>query len=293
MPVNDPQPDQKPYRLIEHMQVDLPSLEIQERSLLELMGGPFPERMNDFHDFTRVLDVACGTGSWAINIARTHPHLEVVGITFQDSLVTRARERAEAAGLQNTRFLLIAHGEQPHLPFSDEEFDLINAQYLNAWLRLDEWPAFLRDCKRVIRPGGYLRTTETERGQSTSLAFTRLEDLILQALHKIGQRFSPDDRHIGAATQLTYLYQAAGWQEITRRAYITDFGKAGDLPENPLLRFQLYIQTVQPLLLQEGLTSEEELLTLLQAVGQEMEQEDFAANRYLITLCGRKPLERG
>jgi ubiquinone/menaquinone biosynthesis C-methylase UbiE len=288
MPINDSQPGEKPYRLIEQMQVELPALEKQERALLELMGGPFPERMNDFRGFSRVLDIACGTGSWAMEVARAYPELEVVGLAFQHGLMTRASERARAAGLHNVRFLLAAEQDQPHLPFAEEEFDLVNAQYLYSWLHTGEWTNFMRDCWRVTRPGGYLRITEPERGQSTSLAFTRLEDLMLQALQTIGQRFSPDERHIGAATRLMYLYRAAGWQDITRHAYLTDYGKTGDLPEKPFVRIQLYIQTLKPILLRERFVGEEELNELLQTVSAEMERADFAANRYLISFCGRK-----
>lgn len=291
MPRDYPPPGKKPYRLIEHTKVDLASLEIQERSLLELMGGPFPERNNDFRGFTRVLDVACGVGSWAIAIAREHPYLEVIGITTQYSLVAHARKRALAAGLKNAFFFQVVGGEKPQLPFPSAEFDLVNTQYLHSWLRTGEWPDFIRDCWRVTRPGGYVRMTEPERGQSTSLALTRLEDLYLQAMHRIGQRFSPDDRHIGAANQLLYLCQEAGFREITRRAYMTDYDQDGDAPENPFLRLQLLTQTFRPLILEENLAREEELTALLQQAREEIEQEDFAAYRFLITVCGRKPPE--
>lgn len=290
MPTDYPQPDKKTSRLIEQMQVDLPSLAIQERALLKLTGGPFPERKNDFHDFTRVLDVVCGVGSWAMEIAQANPHLEIIGITAQNALVTYASARAEAAGLKNVRFLLAVGDEKPLLPFPDATFDLVNTQYLHSWLHTTEWLDFVRACWRVTRPGGYVRMTEPERGQSTGLAFERLVDLYLQTLHTTGQRLSPDDRHIGAANQLAYFCQEAGWTELTRRAYITDYSKGGDLPANyAVQRLQLYAQTFQPLILQAGLASEEELATLLQQAGEEVERADFTANRFLITVCGRKP----
>lgn len=291
MPRDYPPPGKKPYRLIEHTKIDLASLEIRERSLLELMEGPFPERNNDFHGFTRVLDVACGVGSWAMAIAREHPHLEVIGITTRYSLVAHARKRARAAGIKNVSFFQVVGDEKPQLPFPDAEFDLVNTQSLYSWLRTGEWPDFIRDCWRVTRPGGYVRMTEPERGQSTGLAMTRLADLYLQVMHRIGQRFSPDDRHIGAANQLLYLCQEAGLREITRRAYMIDYGQGGNPLENPFQRLQFIAQTFHPLILQENLASEEELTALLQQARTETEQEHFAAYRFLITVCGRKALE--
>ncbi len=291
MPANDRQPGRTPYRLMEQMQIDIPSLVIQEHALLGLMGGPFPEHANDFRAMKRVLDVACGAGGWAIEVARNNPHLEVVGIAGQATLVAHARERAAAAGLSNVRFSLLTGNEKLQLPFPDQEFDLVNTQYLHAWLRENEWSDFARDCWRITRPSGYVRMTEPERGQSTSLAFTHLEDLYLQAMQRVGQRISPDERHIGSATQLTRLFQEIETAEITRRAYITDYGKTGDLPEHALTRLCLYAQTFQPLILQEGLASQEELETLMGQISEEIKHEEFAANRFLITICARKPAE--
>src|SRR5258707_3400674 len=292
MPMDYPQPGKEASRLIAHIQVDLPSLELQERAQLELMGGPFPERENDFRGFTRVLDVACGAGSWALEIARAHSHLEVIGITAQQALAARAKERASAAGLKNACFLLVAGTEKPQFPFSDAEFDLVNTQYLHSWLRTDEWPEFMRACWRVTRPGGYIRMTEPERGPSTSLAIERLLDLHLQALHRTGQRFSPDDRHIGAGNQLLYLCQEADWTEITRHAYLTEQITPGDQPDASHTRLRYYQQVFQPLILQEGLASEEELVTLFQQIKEETEHEDFSAQRFLITVSGRKPVNQ-
>ncbi len=290
MPADYPQPGKEPYRLIEQMKVDLPSLALQERALLNLMGGPFPENQNDFHAISRVLDVACGSGTWAMEIARAYPHIEVIGITAQATMITYAQERAAAAGIPNVRFAVVTNTTIPHLPFPDEHFDLINTQYLHSWLRTNEWPVFIQDCWRVTRQGGYLRMTEPERGQSTSLAFTRLEDLYLQALHKHEQRISPDDRHIGAANQLIRLCQETGWTEITRKAYLIDYGTKDDLVDNPFQRLKLFALTFQPLILQEGLVTAEELATLLQQVHEEVERNNFAANRFLITICSQKPV---
>ncbi|HEY0754466.1 MAG TPA: methyltransferase domain-containing protein [Ktedonobacteraceae bacterium] len=291
MSMDNPLPGQAVYRLMEHIQVDLPSLIEQEHAQLALMGGPFPEKKNEFCSFTRVLDVACGTGSWAMEVARTNPHLEVIGISALPALIAHAGERASAAGLKNVSFLLVVGDEKPHLPFADAEFDLVNTQYLHSCLRTGEWQDFMRDCWRITRPGGYLRMTEPERGPSTSLAFERLIDLYLQAHHKAGQRFSPDDRHIGAANQLIYLCQEAGWTEIARRAYLMEYSSQKVAQETLPLYLPYYQQTFRPLIMKEGLASEEELTTLLQQIDEEIKREEFTMHRFLITVSGHKPPE--
>lgn len=293
MPTGGPQPGKKPYRFIGQMEVDPPSLALQERTLLKLTGGLFPERKHDFCGFKRVLDVTCGAGSWALTVARENPHLEVISVTTHEALVTYAQEQARAADLNNVHFMLMAGNERLQLPFFDEDFEMVNTQYLYLWLHTDEWADFVRDCWRVTRPGGYLRMTEPERGQSTSLAFAHLEDLCLQAMEKNGLRFSPDDRHIGLANQLLYLCQETGWSEITRRAYISDYGEASDPQKYSFLCLQLHASTLWPLILQENLACEEELTALLQQVKDEMERDEFAANCFSITVGGRKLEESG
>lgn len=288
-PTDYPQAGNIPIRFSDQVGADLSLQLLRERKLLDLMAGPFPERANDFRDFTRVLDIDCGAGCWALEVARTNLHLEVVGITRQQELVAWAREQAEADGLNNVTFLLMADDEKLRLPFPAATFDLVNTQNLHSWLQADAWRDFVRDCWRVTRQGGYLRMTEPERGQATSPALERLLDLYLQALHKTGQRVSPDDRHIGAANQLPHLCQEAGWSEITRRAYIIDYQKKSDLPEDyARRRLRLYAQTVQPLILREGLASTEEIVSLLQQASTEVENEDFVATRFLITVSAHK-----
>jgi hypothetical protein len=99
---------------------------------------------------------------------------------------------------------------------------------------------------------------------------------------------SPDERHIGAATRPGYLYRAAGWQNTTRHAYLTDYAKADDLPDKPFVHVQRSLQTLKPILLRARLAGEEELNALILAVRAEMERADVAAHRYLIPFCGRK-----
>src|SRR5438270_8393850 len=48
-------------------------------SALKQTGQAFPERQ-DVSTIHHVLDVACGSGEWAIAVARANPHMQVVGI---------------------------------------------------------------------------------------------------------------------------------------------------------------------------------------------------------------------
>lgn len=276
------------YRLIEQVEIDMASLTMQERMLAELMGGLFPEQENNFAGFTRVLDIACGSGNWVVSVARENPRLEATGIAHQARLVEYAKGLAQAQGIQNARFLLLAGGEEVKLPFPDNAFDLVNTQYMYIWLHEKDWPAFLGECLRITRPGGYLRMTEPEWGSSSSAALTRLIEISLQALKKAGHLLSSDDKSI-AAFRLASLCQTAGWTEITQRTYAGDLMAGATLPRSAALRIEGLANSFKAVVLREGLLSEEEWKGLLKQISEEIEDEHFHAQRSWVTVCGRKP----
>jgi glycosyltransferase involved in cell wall biosynthesis/2-polyprenyl-3-methyl-5-hydroxy-6-metoxy-1,4-benzoquinol methylase len=52
-----------------------------------------------FEQRTRILDVACGNGSFALALAWANPTIAVHGVDFSDANIARARAAAEAAGI--------------------------------------------------------------------------------------------------------------------------------------------------------------------------------------------------
>ncbi len=89
-------------------QFDLPRLKT---------GRVFPEQL-DLSGVHRVLDVACGTGEWAIATARTFPQLEVVGIDGDQEVLDHLRTQARVSGLDTITFTVTscAPGESSNVP---------------------------------------------------------------------------------------------------------------------------------------------------------------------------------
>lgn len=52
-----------------------------------------------YKDCTRVLDVACGNGSFALCLAQQHPHIKVHGLDYSPANITAARKAAEQIGV--------------------------------------------------------------------------------------------------------------------------------------------------------------------------------------------------
>ncbi len=102
------------------------------------------------HPGTRVLDLGCGTGTFAIMLARANPEIEVVGIDPDPDIVRMAGRKAarSAAGL----VLKIAGAEA--LPFDQGAFDVVVSTLVFHHLPPAVKRAALREALRVLRPGG-------------------------------------------------------------------------------------------------------------------------------------------
>lgn len=102
-------------------------------ALGRMFKGVLGPGMSDEHRIARlllslspgdgVLDVACGTGSFSRDFARTvGPGGLVVGIDVSETMLTRAVEDTRTAGLENTAYV---RGDAAELPFLDMSFDAV------------------------------------------------------------------------------------------------------------------------------------------------------------------------
>lgn len=99
-----------------------------------------------------ILELGCGTGRVALPLARHGSR--VIGIDRSESMLARARMRAQRLKLQSRVQLL--RGDIRHLPFPDKTFPLVMAPYgiLQSLLDEEVLGATLADVNRVLRRGG-------------------------------------------------------------------------------------------------------------------------------------------
>lgn len=113
--------------------------EAAERSVLDSL---LPRPLSGL----RVLDVGCGTGTWALHLAAQGAL--VTGIDVSPAMIDVAREKVRRAG-QPAAFL-VAAGDC--LPFASDGFDLVTAMLVLEFAENSE--AVLSEMARVLRPGG-------------------------------------------------------------------------------------------------------------------------------------------
>ncbi|QBI21365.1 methyltransferase domain-containing protein [Egibacter rhizosphaerae] len=99
----------------------------------------------------RVLDVGSGNGAAAVYLA-VERGAHVVGLNLSERENDFARERVAEAGVDDQ--VEIRYGDFHTLPFDEGEFDVVWSQ--ESLLHAVDKPRVLRECLRVLAPGGRL-----------------------------------------------------------------------------------------------------------------------------------------
>lgn len=258
----------------------------QDHLLTRGMGGLFPEGL-DMSRVQDVLDIACGPGGWVQEVAFEYADVNAVGVDISERMIAYARAQAQAQRLTNASFRVM-NALKP-LDFPDNSFDLVNTRLIVAFMLPEVWPKFVRECWRILRPGGILRLTDLEWGLSNKPAFEKICDQFNQALHKAGQSFSPNGTHMGILPMLRRLVSDAGYLDIGQKAHAIDFSYGLEAHEGFYHDLAAAFKLLQPFINKWGVASLEELDATYQQALKEMTEEDFCAMWILLTVWGRKP----
>jgi phosphoethanolamine N-methyltransferase len=111
----------------------------------------------------RILDIGCGIGGPAFEMARAHG-ATVVGIDLEAPLIERAKQAAAEHGLdEQCAFQTVNVGP---LPFTDKCFDIVISA--GAFTQTGDKAAILGECYRVLKPGGHLSSYEWLKSEGES-----------------------------------------------------------------------------------------------------------------------------
>jgi SAM-dependent methyltransferase len=97
-----------------------------------------------------ILDVGCGSGSWAIDLARQYPHLRILGVDITPPILP------DDAQTSNVTFLK-ADLEQDWYFAANTKFRYIHGRMLHSGIH--DWPALLHKCSEHLAPEGWLEVT--------------------------------------------------------------------------------------------------------------------------------------
>jgi demethylmenaquinone methyltransferase / 2-methoxy-6-polyprenyl-1,4-benzoquinol methylase len=130
-----------------------------------------------------VLDVCCGTGDLAFELARrVSPGGRIVGCDFSEPMLDLAREKAEKANIESVRF---EWADALQLPYDAGRFDAVTVGFgVRNFADRDKG---LREMARVLRPGGRLVVLEftTPRRPPFSTFYSLWFDRIVPVLGRL------------------------------------------------------------------------------------------------------------
>ncbi|MCL5807503.1 MAG: bifunctional demethylmenaquinone methyltransferase/2-methoxy-6-polyprenyl-1,4-benzoquinol methylase UbiE [Deltaproteobacteria bacterium] len=118
-------------------------------------------RMRFFSTF-RLLDVATGTADLAIEAAKGHPGVHVMGIDFAPEMLAVGQRKITERGLAERIRLLQA--DAMTLPFPDGSFDAVGIAF--GIRNMPDRLRALREMRRVLVPGGRLFVLEMNSPRS-------------------------------------------------------------------------------------------------------------------------------
>ena len=174
-------------------------------------------------DALRVVDVATGTASVALELARRVPTRHVVGLDQSPEMLRAGRERVERAGLASR--IELREGRAEELPFADGEFDALTFTYLLRYV--DDPLATMRGLARVVRPGGVIAMQEfgLPRGVWRPLWELYVRGVLPvagvlsggRAWWEVGRFLGPSIRTFHSSVDVVQLWRDAGIADVRAR----------------------------------------------------------------------------
>jgi len=99
-------------------------------------------------DRTKILDIGCGHGHIHSYLTESDVPLTLFGTDVASTVVEEARLMNPSVAYQSY--------DGNHLPYEDRSFDVAFTIAVMHHVPPGQWPAFLREMRRVVRPGGMI-----------------------------------------------------------------------------------------------------------------------------------------
>src|SRR5579883_1032591 len=224
----------------------------QDKFVTKCMGGLFPE-IPDLAKVGSTLDVACGPGGWAQELAYTYPDMRVVGIDISQRMIEYAKALSQVQGLDNAEFRVMDL-LQP-LDFPDASFDLINARFLVGFVHADGWVP-----------------------------------LLMQAFYLDGRNLSGSPSHVGLTPLLGRFLREVGCQNVQEKVHLLNYSAGMEAYTGVCEDVRVGFKLVQPFLVKMKVAEQEEVEQLYEQTLAEWLSEDFRGLWYFLSAWGQKPV---
>lgn len=234
-----------------------------------------------------VLDVGCGTGEWACEIAQKYPHLHINGLDTSTSSLEQAMQRASLANITTVSFLQCELSRP--LSLLDQSYDIIHIHSLVSLLMTARREQLLTEIQQLLNPGGWLSVADYEQGATSSPAFNELSRISLKGLGALCGNLIPSSSNYSAGVHLYGLLVDSGLVDVSYTIHAVDYG-INSHPRTPQFLSDIITDMIhfKPALLLLNLTDSETFDALIGQAQQELYSPYSCGYAYLISAVGRK-----
>jgi ubiquinone/menaquinone biosynthesis C-methylase UbiE len=139
--------------------------------VVEISGDIVADMAKQIPQSLSLLDVGCGGGQLAIELAMLRDDLAITGLDLSAGQIKRARKRASLSVVS----VDFVEGDAMNLPFEDAGFDIVfSISSIKHW---PDMKAGLAQCIRVLKPGGVLMIAEVDKECPRAVALKLIEKL--------------------------------------------------------------------------------------------------------------------
>jgi len=203
-----------------------------------------------------ILDVACGTGRWARDLARRFPTADVVGFDLSRNLLDASLAEGTDTMPENCTFVT-GDALQP-FAFPDGVFSFVIARACSSFIPTAQWPLVVSQMARVTRPGSWVEARDFGQVRSANATLNSLTQQFTVLAEGRGI-------HPGSGAFLQTYFTQAGLRDVQLRQVRLRSGaqratRAGQLM---LADYLAVLERVAPLIARSGVTTAEQWQSLV------------------------------
>nr|BBH93666.1 hypothetical protein KTA_18650 [Thermogemmatispora argillosa] len=228
----------------------------------------------------RILDVGCGTGQWAFELAHQFPHAEVIGLDLEQV----------KASTPPPNYRFVQGDLLQGLPFDNNSFDFVHQRLLVLAIPLAAWPGVVQELARVTSPGGWVELLETG---------TALQDYLpsgpaTQEFYRLGAQLAALrglDTEGAVMRSLAHYLEEAGLVNVHYQSLAIPLGEwGGRLGSLMALDVREVWKAISAPIAARFGKSEQEVLALIEQANREW--NEFQTSCHFAVAYGQKPLPR-
>ncbi|MBA2680485.1 MAG: methyltransferase domain-containing protein [Ktedonobacteraceae bacterium] len=152
-------------------------LEFQHHMMHSLLHGNY---LAPLQDPLSILDIGCGTGNWAIEMASAFPRANVVGVDIARS--PKHEKALERLG----NYVYVQADIHQGLPFIAQQFSYVHIRFMTSAIPQPQWMLLLQEVERVTHLGGWIELVDSLPAQQAGPMLRRVERWMTQSMSQRG-----------------------------------------------------------------------------------------------------------